>query len=242
MKSLAIMQPTFMPWVGYFALIDAVDQFVFLDHVQFDKRSWQQRNQIKTPNGPLWLTAPVVSKGKARQSINEVEINQASDDYPDKIIKTIIQNYSKTDFFDQYSGAIFDLLHQNKAKLIDINIGLIHYFCDQFKIKKPVSFSSEMDVAGQKSALLVDICQKCDATAYLSPPGSKEYIDASDDFDRANINVSYFHYNHPEWKQPYGDFMPYMSALDLLFNMGDKSIEIIRQGVDHEALMRDSRP
>ena len=106
---IAIMQPTFLPWVGYFELIRSVDLFIFLDSVQFDKRSWQQRNIIKTPKGSQWITIPVISKGKFKQNISEVEISSQSD-FTLKLIKTIKINYSKAKFYDQFSEQIFYLI------------------------------------------------------------------------------------------------------------------------------------
>lgn len=238
MKSVAIMQPTFLPWVGYFALMNLVDEFVFLDHVQFDKRSWQQRNRIKTANGPVWLTVPVATKGKSEQSIKEAGIKTDDPDFPAKIIKTIEQNYSKTPFYGDYAPALFDVLSDGREKLLDLNIALIEYFRNHLSVDTPLKSSSDMDVTGQKSSLLVDICKQIDATSYISPPGSREYLESSDDFEKAGIPVTYFEYNHPEWAQPYGDFEPYMSALDLLFNMGDKSSAIMQLGVVNETSVR----
>jgi hypothetical protein len=230
MKSIAIMQPTFMPWIGYLALMDAVDEFVYLDHVQFDKRSWQQRNRIKTANGPLWLSVPVASRGKRAQAINEAMIIREDAEFPRKIIKSIEHNYKKAPFYEDYAPELFAILSGGHAPLCELNTALIDFFRRKIGIDTPLSFSSAMNVQGRKAALLVDICRQKGAKRYVSPPGSREYLDTSDDFDRAGIPVAYFEYAHPEWRQLHGEFEPYMSALDLLMNMGGQSIGILRQG------------
>lgn len=240
LKTTAIMQPTFLPWVGYFALIDRVDEFIYLDHVQFDKRSWQQRNKIKTPNGSIWVTVPVVTKGLSGQSIADVVINQSNPDFPEKLIRSIEHNYKKAPFFSQYSPEVFALLRQEGISLRDLNCSLIDFYCGVVGIEAPKKFSSSMSVDGNKAALLVDICQKVDTNVYISPKGSENYISCSSDFDEAGIVVEYFEYEHPVWQQLYGEFDPYMCFLDLLFNVGDEGLEIIRSGVISEETVCNS--
>jgi hypothetical protein len=230
MTSIAIMQPTFMPWIGYFGLIDSVDQFVFLDNVQFDKRSWQQRNKIKTPNGPQWISVPVSSKGKQAQLIKDVQISEGGKEFPDKLIRTIEQNYKKAEFFKEYADSILCIIQSNKDYLACLNIELIKFFCHQFSIKTLLSNASDLPVKGKKSALLIDICQHYKIKNYISPLGSQGYIEEEGLFDQAGIDVQYFDYHHPEWKQFYGKFEAYMSVLDLLFHKGPDSMKIIRKG------------
>ena len=232
MKSIAIMQPTFLPWIGYFALIDRVDEFVFLDHVQFDKRSWQQRNKIKTPNGPTWLSIPVSTKGKQTQTIQETEILYEGSKTPfDKMIKSIEHSYSKTPFYKEYANHLYDIFAQKPVHISQLNQDIIHWVCKELNITTPFIRSSDLNTSGNKDILLVNICKNRQATDYISPPGSKAYLDQSDAFDEANINLLYHTYNHPEYNQPYGDFEPYMGIIDLLFNEGPNSITIIKQGL-----------
>ena len=230
MTSIAIMQPTFLPWAGYFGLMDSVDEFVLLDHVQFDKRSWQQRNQIKTANGAQWLTVPVITKGKKEQAICDVQLQADDKDFPTKILKSIEQNYKKAPYYGDYIQSIEEIFLQPHTHLNMLNTALINYFRQCLGVATPVLLSSDMSVTGAKAALLVDICQKRQANHYLSPPGAQDYIAASNDFEQAGIKVNYFTYEHPEWGQQYGNFIPYMSVIDLLFNVGDKSMTVIRQG------------
>ena len=232
MKSIAIMQPTFLPWIGYFALIERVDEFIFFDHVQFEKRSWQQRNKIKTPQDPIWLSVPVSTKGKQAQAINEAEILYEGDKNPlDKIIKSIELNYKKAPFYNDYADDVFEFFADKPNHIAVLNQNIIQWICEKLDIKTPFIQSSTLDVSGTKDDLLVDICQVRNATHYISPPGSKVYLDESDAFEVAGIDLSYHDYNHPEYTQLHGDFEPYMCILDLLFNEGSKSGEIIRTGL-----------
>ena len=228
------MQPTFLPWIGYFGLMQAVDEFVLLDHVAFDKRSWQQRNRIKTPAGPLWLTAPVITKGLSGQPINEVMLQKDSPDFPGKMIKTIEHNCKKASFYSEYAPAIIAILEGGHDRLCDLNIALIAHFRDVLRIATPLVSSSSLGIDGKKAGLLAAICMQRGADHYFSPPGAKDYIDASDDFAKANIKVSFFTYDHPVYNQLHGAFEPYMSIIDLVFNVGPESLAIIRKGIKHE--------
>lgn len=232
MKTIAIMQPTFLPWIGYFALIDRVDEFVFFDHVQFEKRSWQQRNNIKTANGALMLSIPVVSKGKQEQLIKDAEILYEGNKSPlDKIIKSIEMSYTKAPFYKQYADMVFHFFENCPSHIADMNINIIQFICSEIGIKTPFIKSSDKMAEGQKDVLLANICEEQDATHYISPPGSKDYLEPSSVFNDRGIELSYHYYNHPTYSQLHGDFVPYMCILDLLFNEGDNSLNIIRQGL-----------
>ena len=232
MKSIAIMQPTFLPWIGYFALIDRVDEFVIFDHVQFDKRSWQQRNKIKTPQGPIWLSVPVSSKGKQTQAILETEILYEGNKNPlDKFFKSIENNYKKAPFYNDHINMIQEIFSQKPRYIADLNEEIIVWICKILGIKTPLIKSSTLDAVGEKDSLLLDICQKRQATHYISPPGSKIYLDQSNLFEKNNIELQYHDYNHPEYSQLHGDFEPYMCILDLIFNEGENSMNIIEKGL-----------
>lgn len=229
--SIAIMQPTFLPWIGYFALIDRVDKFVFLDNVQFDRRSWQQRNQIKTPNGPQWLVVPVQSKGMRNQKIEDVIIQYEGSDPLEKIIRSIEHNYKKTPYYKDFSQDLFAVFSRKPEKLSDLNKSIISFFCKSFGIAEKFTDASSLPAEGKKAGLLADICEKCNANEYVSPPGSKDYLDESESFEEKKIPVIYHTYTHPTYRQSYGEFVPYMCAADLLFNEGQDSLRIIREGV-----------
>ncbi len=233
-SKIAIMQPTFIPWIGYFALINHVDLFVFLDHVQFDKRSWQQRNKIKTPEGLKWLTVPVLSKGKFSQPIIDVNIDPSSS-FAEKATKALTSNYCKAKFFDKYSQDIFKIIQRNDSKLAELNITLIQYINDVWSIKTPIYRSSNLNIKGTKDELLFNICKVLKGDIYISPLGAHSYLDNSNFFG-GNIGqkkLLYFNYFHPIWDQQYGDFLPYCSALDLLFNFGSEGISYIKNDANY---------
>jgi len=222
------MQPTYLPWIGYFSLIDQSDVFVFLDNVEFSKQSWQQRNRIKTANGAQWLTVPVMHKD-SNMYLNNVRIKNNSN-YVKKHIKSIKQNYQKTPYFDKYFDDLSKIISNANNFLIELNIELIKWICSCLKINTKFIRSSSIrfNEQDEKVEKLVEICKKVNADQYLSPEGSKEYIDENNIFEKNNIMLVYHFYKHPRYKQLYGEFIPYMSCIDLLFNEGEESLKLIR--------------
>lgn len=229
MRKIAIMQPTYLPWIGYFDLIDQVDRFVFLDSVQFSKRSWQQRNRIKGPKEVRWLTVPVLTKGRSGQLIQEVEI-APSRAFPGHHIETIKRFYSKAPSFTRYMDDLSATLRDTPRFLADLNIKLIRWFCAQMGIETEMIRSSSLNATGRRVELLTNICRSCEAESYLSPEGSRTYIEENNLFESNEIELTYHQYNHPEYHQLHGDFVPYLSVLDLILNEGASSLSIIRSG------------
>jgi len=224
---VAIMQPTYLPWSGYFGLMQSVDVFVLLDSVQFARRSWQQRNQIKTATGAQWLSVPVQSKGKRDQLICEVELDKSSG-FAAAHRRSIETCYAKTQYFKQYADSLLPLLDNCSPLLADLSIGLILQLKAQLAIPTRVMRSSELDGSGAKADLLASLCSQIGATAYVSPPGSKEYLNDSDAFEKIGVLVQYFEFKHPEYPQPFGEFLPNMSIIDMLFNCGERSSALIQ--------------
>lgn len=225
----AIMQPTYLPWVGYFDLMDQSDVFVYLDCVQFEKRSWQQRNRIKTPQGELYLTVPVLSKNRFFQRIDEVEIDAQSSFIRDHL-RAVESNYGRAPYFKKYFGEFSGLLGRRHAKLVDLNCDLLEWFKNVLNIKTKTIRSSALNVSGQKTALLVDICKTLHCDQYLSAAGSKVYIDQNNLFLAHNIALEYHRYEPVLYPQLFGGFIPYLSMIDLLFYAGDESLAVIRSG------------
>jgi hypothetical protein len=229
-KTAAIMQPTYMPWIGYFDLMDQADVFVILDSVQFAKRSWQQRNRIKTANGELMLTVPVLTKGKREQRIDEALIEPTAQFWSSHL-NSIKLAYAKAPYFDALWPRLTELLSPSAVKLADLNLGLIKLFQERLGIEAELVRGSTLAATGAKVDLLVAICRELDIPRYLSPLGSKEYIDENDVFAERGIELAYHSYTHPEYRQLHGPFLPYMSVLDLLMNEdGPRALEIIRSG------------
>jgi hypothetical protein len=227
---IAICQPTYLPWLGYFDLMDQVDRFVLLDSVQFEKQSWQHRNRIKTATGLQWLTVPVIYRGCFGQQINQVEIRDP--EFVHKHLRGIEVSYRRTRYFGAYYPELVEILNrQSKGLLADLNIELLRWFCTVLGIQTLMLRSSAMSAAGRRSQLLVNLCLELKADRYLSPPGSAAYLlNDLELFVNAGIEVEFHHYEHPEYSQLFPPFCPYASALDLIFNAGPMSLEILRNG------------
>ncbi|MGE7842231.1 WbqC family protein [Lysinibacillus sp. NPDC093712] len=225
----AIMQPTYLPWSGYFNLIQNVDYFVFLNDVQFNKRSWQQRNRISLNGQEKYMTIPVHSKGKPNQLINQVEI---------VLEENILENHFKTLKFayenHPYGNEVITLyeknINLNMNLLQDINVMLIKDICEILDIKTKILFSSDIPVSGQKSMYLHNICNYLEVTEYLSPIGSKQYIEEEQILPQSNISIQYQNFEPKQYAQYLcKEFIPYLSILDVIANIGiDKTKEYIK--------------
>jgi hypothetical protein len=240
---IAIAQPTYLPWLGYFDLLDQADQFVFLDSVQFEKRSWQQRNRIKTPTGLQWLTVPVIARGKREQRIADVEIGA---EFWRDHLRSIEMNYRRSPFFERYYVAMRDRMISaaSASNLATLTIALLRWFAEGIGIPTPTLRSSELPVQGKRTDLLAETCALLGATSYLSPLGSAEYlVKELPIMAERGIEVTFQHYEHPIYRQLFPPFQPYASALDLLFNEGENALAIIRSGrrppfLPHEAALQ----
>ena len=228
---IATSQPTYIPWLGYLDLIDQVDTFVFLDTVQFEKRSWQQRNRIKNSGRLSFLTIPVIVKGRFEQRIKDVEIESVF--FVRKHLRSIEASYRRSPYFSNYFGDFAAILEKCEAgtRLADLNIRLIEWLCSVMGIRTPLRRASLIDEEGCRSERLVKICQVLGADFYLSSIGSAPYLlDAIPQFVAAGIDVAFQNYEHPCYSQLFAPFCSHASALDLLFNEGERSLEILRSG------------
>jgi hypothetical protein len=221
-KKVAILQSNYIPWKGYFDIINLVDEFIVFDDVQYTRRDWRNRNRIKTANGSVWLTIPVEVKGKYFQAINETRINDK--DWNKKHWKTIAQHYGKATFFKQYKDLFEDLyLGTNEFFLSLVNIHFIKAVCKILGITTRISNSSDYKIIEGKTERLVDLCRKTNATEYLSGPAAKDYID-EDLFDQENIRLSWMDYSgYPEYEQLYPPFDHAVSIIDLILNTGPQA-------------------
>ena len=234
---ISIAQPTYLPWLGYFDLLDQVDQFVLLDSVQFERQSWQQRNRIKTPQGLAWLTIPVISRGRLSQRIADVNIREP--EFWRGHLRAVELNYRRSPFFNRY---FFELRERIEAlasnpSLAELTISLLRWFAEVIGITTPMVRSSELAVDGKRTELLAEICLSLDASVYLSPLGSSEYLLSElPALTGRGIEVRFHHYEHPVYRQMFPPFQPYACVLDLLFNEGENALEIIRSGRRHSFL------
>jgi len=226
-----ILQPTYLPWIGYFGMVDTADIFVFYDDVQFVNRSWQRRNKIKTPNGYIWLSVPVVQK--FGQKINEVEIVTKLS-WCDKHWKSIRHLYSKAPFFGEYMEIFKDFYGKEWKYLVDLNLTIIKRISEILRLNTKFMLSSGLNVNGAKTDRLINILKEIGANEYISGPGTKSYIE-NEKFEENGITLYWYEFDHPTYPQLYGDFVPYLSVIDLLFNVGNKSLDVIRKGGEKAA-------
>lgn len=224
------MQPTFLPWLGYFSLIENTDTFVFLDNVQFDARSWQQRNRIIMNKTVSWLTIPVsLPLGRSTQ-IDQALINMEHFS-GSKICKTLTQAYGGKKGFDFIMNNIFEIFLNPPSNISDLNIKLINEIAIALRIETPLVLSSEMNVTGNKGDLLLDICRKLNATTYVSTAGSAVYLDGYRGFSDSGINLEYQKFDHPFYSQGEFEFISHLSVIDTICNIGLKATEeIIKKG------------
>ncbi len=226
MTIVSIHQPNFVPWIGYFYKIVNCDVFVFLDNVQYTKNSFINRNKIKTPQRDRWLTVPV--SFKFGQLINEVKINN-NVQWRKKNLRTIEINYKKAPHYD----AIYDLLKsacfRNEWELLtDLNIKLINTICQFLDLRVKTIRASTLGFNTSSTDLLIKIIKKLDGKIYLSGKGGANYQD-EEKFKQNGISLLYTDFIGPIYPQLYGDFIPNLSIIDLLFNCGSESIKYISQ-------------
>jgi hypothetical protein len=222
------MQPTYLPWMGYFDLMDTANVFVLLDTVQFEKQSWQQRNRIKAAeNESKWLTVPVHQH--LGQKISEVKI-EMSDPWRRKHWGTLEQYYNRAAYWKRYNEGLSKIYSQPWESLLDLNLALIRFFKDQLGIASELIKASQIPVSGEKVGLLTNICHYVKADTYISPARSADYIEEDNIFESEKIALRYHQYEHPVYTQLFGGFLSHMSVADLLLNEGPASLEIIRSG------------
>lgn len=223
-KIIAISQSNYIPWKGYFEMIQIVDEFVLYDDVQYTKRDWRNRNKVKTPHGLKWLTIPV----SASRSLNIEEVEIADEDWNKNHWKTIRHLYSSASHFDTYADTIESMYKEAKhKKLSEINYHFLSGITELLGIDTPFSWSRDYNATGNKSERLLSICKRAGATGYVSGPAAKDYLDV-DLFESQGVSVEWMEYSgYREYPQLYGDFEHSVSIIDLLFNTGKESSSFI---------------
>lgn len=221
MTAVAIMQPTFLPWVGYFALMQHVDHFVFLDDVQFSKQSWQSRNFIKSANGKVLLSLRL-SANESFPLINEVRL--AGDGHGPKILRSIRNALARTPYLDEVRDVVENGFEECHGSLCKLNTSIIRKIAELANIRTSLHISSSLNLATSDRGLrLVSICNALGATTYVSPIGAFEYLQDSNPFVGSNVELRFIRYRHPVYKQPYPPFLPYMGSIDALANVGPEA-------------------
>lgn len=219
---VSINQPAYLPWLGYFERIAMSDLHIILDHVQYEKNSYTNRNKVRTKEGWCWLSVPLKTKGKFGDlAINKVEIDNSSK-WTDKHWKTIQSNYSRALFFSEHKSFFEQIYSREWLFLSELLLEITAYLLSAFEIKTPIVFSSEMKSAGVKDELVLNLCREVQATRYLSGALGRQYL-REELFSKNAIKVEYQEYKHPTYTQTFPGFEPYMGAVDLLFNYGSVS-------------------
>jgi hypothetical protein len=216
-----ILQPSYIPWRGFFHLIQKADTFVFYDDVQYDKHGWRNRNRIKTPNGPVWLTIPVFTKGLLTEHTPISGIECAyTEDWPRKHWRSIAQNYAKAPFFKQYAPMVEAFYQQKPKMLADFTIETTISLARTLGVEHTQFLrSSTLETGGQKTDRLIEVLQKVGATHYISGPSARDYIE-NDKFVSAGITLEYMNYDYAEYPQLHPPFVADVSVIDLLFMTG----------------------
>jgi hypothetical protein len=221
---VAIHQPQFMPWLGYFDKIVRSDIFVFLDIVQFKKNEFQNRNKIKTAQGGMWLTVPVLYKYP--EHINEVKINN-SIDWRKKHIRTLEINYQKAPYCHDLFPTLEEFYAGDAESLSEVNRKSVLILLRMLGVHKETKVASTLgDLPGKPSERLAAICEYYGTDTYLSGAGGRDYLDL-EPFNKKGIKVVFQNFKHPIYPQLYGDFLANLSLLDLLFNCGPDSLNIL---------------
>ncbi|HSA05557.1 MAG TPA: WbqC family protein [Candidatus Gastranaerophilales bacterium] len=226
-KTAVIHQPDFLPYMGFFQRFLNSDLWIILDNVQFlnNSKSWHNRDKIKTENGEKWFTV-AVQKCSQKTPINEVLLSDTG--WREDNLNLIINNYRKAPFFNEIIPYINNLYAFQCEKMIDFNLKSIDTLMEIFNIKIERIMASNLHPEGNKNDLLIDLLKKVDAKIYLSGVGAKNYL-IPELFEEAGIQVIWQDFKHPVYPQLHGEFIPYLSSIDMLFNCGiEKSREILR--------------
>jgi len=218
MTTIAIHQPNYLPWIGYFHKIFKSDIFVFLDDVKYTNRDFINRNKIKTPNGWMWLTVPVRSSSKLK--INQVRIDN-SKKWRRKHWRSIKTSYGKSKFFSDFEEEFKKVYEKNWKNLSNLNITLIKKICKILGFKIKFIKSSKLNTKEKKDKRILEICKKLQADEYFSGGGAKDYLE-KDFFYENNIKLTFQDFEYPEYEQRFDGFVPKLSFIDVLFNLGKK--------------------
>jgi len=232
---IAVLQPGYMPWLGFFDQVNRAEAFVLYDDVQYTRSDWRSRNRVKGPDGAVWLTVPVLKKGRLGQTILEARIDTRSD-WARKHRETLRVHYRKAPHFDRYWPMLEEGLQRSWESLAELDIFFIEGLKGALGIETPILRSSQLGVGGERSERLLALCRHLGADAYLTGDAAEDYLEP-EPFEREGILLEYQRYEHPVYPQLYGEFVPYLSVVDLLFNCGPQSLAIISSGAGRKARM-----
>lgn len=239
---VALHQPHFLPWLGYLDRMRQADLFIVLDHVQFERRNYQNRTRIKLDGNAHWLTVPVEQHSQQESILDKRVDNPASQEtrwWGANLCRTLRHAYRNAEFFDDYAAPLCRILEARWQCLVDLDQATLEFLREAFDIRTPLVRSSDLKVPGTKSELILNLCRATGADTYLAGlGGSRRYLDR-DAFAAAGVEIAWQEFEHPRYRQDgEGDFLPGLSAVDLLFNEGPLS----RALLSGEAPPADRRP
>lgn len=218
-------QPNYWPYPGLIGKIMKSDKFVYVTKVQFEKKSWQKRNRVRTKEGWTYIQVPTITKGKMEQNICDVEINN-NDDWREKNYRTISLLYGKAPFYNEYKGFLEELYTRKWNKLVDLDIYIMNYLLDLLDVQTEILYDVDYCFEGKKTDMLVDMCKKTKCDTYLSNLGSSAYVEISK-FTDNGLNHQYINYIGKTYKQQFSGFEEGLTILDMLMNCGTKKTKEI---------------
>ena len=224
LKKVAVIQSSYIPWKGYFDIINDVDIFLFHEDLQYTKLDWRNRNKIKTAGGSKWITVPISdSKNYMKYNIDQVKV-LPDNKWQKKHLNSLKSNYAKSKYFNEYKTLLEDIyLRHEWESLSEMNIYMTKKICEILGIDTQFFNSVDFEFHGKKTDKLINICKHFEADHYLSGPAARDYIE-EEKFQDAGITLEYKDYSgYPEYSQLYPPFDHYVTVLDLIFNYGPQS-------------------
>jgi len=229
---ITIHQPNFLPWLGFFNKVRSSDLLIIGDHIQFERRGFQNRNRIKTDQGSKWLTIPIIREYP--QAINKVKIHEEPRNgltWRDLHLRTLRTYYGKAPYYEKYIG-IFENIYMEKINLLaENNLKFLSAIFDILGLDIKMKKASEMTTANTRTEEIIEICKTLGADSYLSGMGGLRYMECGL-FEKNGIKLLFNNYSHPVYNQQFMKigFLPNLSIIDLIFNAGPDSLEIIKSG------------
>lgn len=220
-------QPNFWPYPGLIGKIMKSDYFIYVTKVQFEKKSWQKRNRIRTKEGWTYLQVPTITKGKFEQNICDVLIDNSSN-WEEKQLKSISLLYGKAPFYKEYEGFLNEVYSKKWEKLMDLDIYIMNYILQELDVKTKIFYDTDYVFTGSKTDMLVDMCRQLGCDTYLSNLGSQAYVQI-ESFTDVGMNHQYIDYVGTEYSQQYYGFEAGLSILDMLMNCGKEETKRILQ-------------
>ena len=231
---IGALQSAYLPWIGFFDQVAHCDLFIIFDDLQYTKKDWRARNRIKSPQGRVWLTVPVQSAGVLKKSIDAVEI--AGKKWSRQHWQTLKNNYARAPFFDQYADFFQQIYQSPWKKLAPLNRAIIDGLLKMLKIETKVLYSAENKIEkGYQASCqqpdpterIIYLCRRFQADLFLEGRSGQNYI-YMPAIEQAGLKIQFQDYIHPVYPQLFGEFLPYLAIVDLLFNCGDDSLKILK--------------